>query len=406
MNFRKPDSNLAIIIGGYVNGLGLVRALAAMNRKIIVITTKPYDIAHRSKYVNGHYHVSKLDLHPEVLSELLKQHAKDWFGAVVFPTNDEAITSLSLYHEALSPWFRLAVPPLDSIPYILDKISMLRAARNVGIQHPHCYGPATESVSNNPDLCFPVVVKPVRASEFSSKFGEKLFVAHNSSELLDLSSLLSRSGIEGEVFDLIPGPDSRIYAYCVYMNQHGDPVAECTIRKLRQSPPSFGIARVAELTNNIPLIREQSIELLRHIGFRGIAVAEFKHDERDGTFRFFEINGRSVVYNTLLRQGNLDVVRLTWSDYGEGQAKRVETAAWPGVWIHLHADVLRTLQNWRSEQLTIGDYLKPYGRQKTFAVWSPHDPKPFFAQWSRSFRDAASIFSNGMKRHGQEGKNG
>lgn len=406
MIFPKTDSNLAIIIGGYVNGLGLVRALAAMNRKVIVITTKPYDIAHRSKYVSGFYHVSRLDLQPELLSELLKRHAKDWLGAVVIPTNDEAITSLSLYHETLEPWYRLIVPPLDSVPYLLDKTKMLQAARNVGIQHPHCYGPATESLSSNPDLCFPVVVKPVRASEFSSKFGEKLFMAHNSSELLDRSRLLSRSGVEGEVFDLIPGPDSRIYAYCVYMDQHGDPVAECTTRKLRQSPPFLGIARVAELTNNIPLLREQSIELLRHIGFRGIAVAEFKHDERDGTFRFFEINGRSVVYNTLLRQGNLDIARLVWSDYVEGQAKRVETLAWPGVWIHFHADVLRTLQNCRSEQLTTGDYLKPYGRRKTFAVWSSQDPGPFFAQWSRSFRDAASILGNGIKRYGREGKKG
>ena len=397
MHFKKADSSLAVIIGGYVNCLGLVRSLASLDRKIIVITTQPYDIAHRSKYVSAYYHISSLDLFPERLLGLLLQHAEDWQGAVVIPTNDEAISCLGLFHETLAPWFRLAIPPLESIPFILDKIKMLRAARIVGIQPPLCYGPATESMISNQDFSFPVVVKPVRASEFSSKFGEKLFVAHDPIELLNYCRLLSVSVIEGEVFDLVPGPDSNIYAYCVYMDQHCEPVAECTIRKLRQSPPFFGIARVAELTGNIPLLREQSIELLRHIGFRGLAVLEFKKDARDGSFRFFEINGRSVVYNTLLRQANLDVAKLIWSDYGEGQVQRTETAAWPGAWIHLHADILRTLQNFRREQISIKDYLKPYGRQKTFAVWSRHDPKPFFAQWSSSLSGAGSIFLNKMK---------
>ena len=275
---------------------------------------------------------------------------------------------------------------------------MMQAADEVGIQHPKCYLKVTAPVSSILGLEFPVVIKPVNASEFSSKFNEKLFVARNSSELLEHTSILSASGLEGEIFDLIPGPDNRIYAYCVYMDENGEPVAECTIRKLRQSPPAFGIARVAEVTDNIPLLREQSIELLRHIGFRGIGVSEFKQDERDGTFRFFEVNGRSVVYNTLLSHANLDVARLTWSDHVEGQVKRVETSVWPGVWINLHADLLRSLQNYGSENLTMGQYLKPYTRQKTFAVWSARDPKPFFAQWSRSLRYAPSITAKGLKR--------
>ncbi len=403
MNFSKTDSNLAIIIGGYVNCLGLVRSLASLNQKIIVVTTQPYDIAHRSKYVGAHYHISRLDLFPERLSGLLLQHAKEWKGAVVIPTNDEAISSLGLFHDTLDPWFQPAIPPLESIPYVLDKSKMLQAARIVGMQLPLCYGPASESGVSDQDFSFPVVVKPVKASEFSAKFGEKLFVANNSLELQNYCRLLKTSGSEGEVFDLVPGPDSSIYAYCVYVDQHCDPVAECTIRKLRQTPPFLGIARVAELTGNIPLIREQSMELIRHIGFRGLAVLEFKKDARDGTFRFFEINGRSVLYNSLLRKANLDVAKLIWSDYGEGRVKKTEPAAWPGVWIHLHADILRTLQNFRREQLSIKDYLRPYGRQKTFAVWSRHDPKPFCTQWSSSLRGAGSIFLNKLKHPAGEG---
>ena len=403
MNFSKHPANLAIIIGGYVNGLGLVRSLAAQKRKIIIITTQPYDIAHHSKYVHSHLHVPGLDLHPERLSEVLLRHAGEWQGALVIPTNDEAIASLALSHETLAPWFRLAIPPLEAVPYILDKTKMLEAAVNIGMMTPECYGSAAGSVLSNPDLEFPVVVKPVRASEFSMRFGKKLFLARNSSELSDCCRLISEAGIKGEVFELIPGPDSRIYAYCVYMDRHGDPVAECTIRKLRQSPPFYGIARVAELTRNIPLLREQSIEFLRRTGFRGIAAAEFKQDQRDGTFRFFEINGRSVLYNSLLRQANLDVAGLIWDDYMEGGAKRVETREWPGVWIHLHADLLRTIQNFRIEHLSLGDYLAPYARKKTFAVWSHRDPAPFINQWIQSLKGFGSGLYKKISGRSEEG---
>lgn len=396
MNFSKASSNLAIIIGGYVNCLGLVRSLGSHNRKIIVITTQAYDIAQHSKYVSSHFHIPDLDLDPELLTELLLRHAGEWQGALVIPTNDEAITSLALSHESLAPWYRMAIPPLEAVPYILDKTKMLQAAEKIGMRTPECYGPASESVFSNPDLKFPVVVKPVKASEFSARFGKKLFRANNSSELSQSCRLITEAGIRGEVFELIPGPDSRIYAYCVYMDRHGDPVAECTIRKLRQSPPFYGIARVAELTGNIPLLREQTIEFLRHTGFRGIAVAEFKQDQRDGSFRFFEINGRSVLYNSLLRQANLDVAGLFWNDYVEGRIQRVETMAWPGVWIHLHADLLRTIQNFRIENLNPGDYLRPYGRKKTFAVWSRRDPSPFFNQWTQSLRGAGSSLYKGI----------
>jgi D-aspartate ligase len=392
----RAVSNLAIVVGGFVNGLGLARALFALGRRVIVITTQPFDMAQYSVCVSEHYHVADSDGQPDRLAGFLRQHAKEWSGAAVFPTNDETLTCMSLFHEELAPWFRLIIPPLESMPYILEKTRMAEAARNVGMVLPISYGPAVESVMSHPSLKYPVVVKPVKACELATKTGRKVIVACNISELAECIRMLANEEVAAEVYDLVPGPDSQIYAYCVYLDKHGNPLAECTVRKLRQSPPFFGIARVAELNPNIGLLREQSIELLRRIRFRGIGVAEFKLDQRDGSFRFFEINGRSVTYNSLLRQAKMDIAQLALADFVEGSAKPVQTELWPGVWIHLHADVLRSLQNWRVEQLGLGEYIRPYGRKKTFAVWSSKDPKPFFRQWSRTFHQAVSSILPGQ----------
>jgi D-aspartate ligase len=398
-----PDPALAIVVGGFVSGLELVRSLAKLKCRVIVITTHSYDMAQHSRYVSEHHHLDDLDQHPESLAFLLERHAGKWNGALVLPTGDAAIASLALYHERLAPWFRLAIPPLDSVPYLLDRTRMLKAAADVGIPMPKNFGSTAEMAETLSPVHYPVVVKPIRSGEFMSKFGKKLFVVRDPSSFSACARELAEAGVEGQVFDLIPGPDSAIHVVCLYMDQHGQPLAQCTIRKLRQSPPGFGIARVAEFVENIPLLSEQSIELLHRMGFRGFAAIEFKYDERDDAFHFIEVNGRSVIFNSLLRQGNLDVARMMFSDYAQGQAKPVETHHWPGVWIHLHADLLRSLQNWRREELAARDYLGPYRRQKTFAVWSSSDPKPFRAQWSRTFRQACSA---AIPRFGKDDRTG
>src|SRR3712207_9127834 len=75
------------------------------------------------------------------------------------------------------------------------------------------------------------------------------------------------AGEEVELVELIPGEDDRIYAHCTYLDARGDPLGGITIRKLRQSPPFFGVARVAEVAKDPPPgLPELKGELLRRVG--------------------------------------------------------------------------------------------------------------------------------------------
>lgn len=390
-----PLPKVGIVVGGFVNGLGIVRALSSIGIPLVVITTASYDIAQYSTHVIEHYHLPNLHKRPDILFQLLTHRSKDWSGAVIFPSTDTAIDALSKFYAQLSKCYRIICPPLNSVPYMLNKSLMLRAASAVGMRLPVCFGPAAAVTAKQDLMTYPVVIKPVNAGEFSSRFGRKLFIANNKEDMVAYTQLLAETNIEGMVFEWIPGPDANIYACCVYIDAKGRLLADCTIHKLRQSPPLFGIARLAECAPTLPVIKEQTIEFLKFIGYRGIAVAEFKRDERDGLFKFFEVNGRSVVYNNLLKRCGMDVAKLVWMDYIVGQARPVPTRYWNGVWVHLHADILRSLENFRSEQISLTDYLRPYCRRKTFAVWSRRDPKPFFAQWSHTAGDALKAISCG-----------
>lgn len=387
----------AIVIGGYVNGLGVVRALAARRIPTALITTKPYDIAHRSRWVSTHAPLFQLDEEPDRLLALLEQRAPQWSGWAVFPTNDGALAALARHHARLSTTYRIIAPTEDVARYFLDKELMLDVARAVGVDLPRCYGPAVPATVAHPDLRFPVVVKPRVGYRFFSRFGFKLFVAADRNELRSCIARLAAAGLDGHIFDLIPGLDNQIYAYCTYIDRTGEPREGVTIRKLRQSPPFFGVARAAEIVADNPDLREATIAMLRRIGFHGMAAAEFKLDPRDGRFRFFEINGRSVIYNGLLRRGGLDLAGLAWSEEMDGRLEPARPNDWSGVWVNLHADLLYSSLYRHVAPVSVSELLATYRRPVLEAVWSASDPLPFLTQWSRTAREGiARVFRGAL----------
>lgn len=387
----------AIVVGGFVNGLGLVRALGARGLPVLVATTQPYDVAHRSRFCTEHVRLDDVGAHPERLVDVLRARAGSHRGWAVVPSTDEGVAALASSWSELERDFVLAAPAPDAARVLLDKNAMREAASAVGIACPASYGPADAAVLARADLAYPVVVKPRRSFGFAARFGGKLFFATTRHELAAAVTRLSDADIAADVQGFVPGTDADIWAHCTYLDARGEPRGGVTIRKLRQSPARFGVARVAEVASDPADLREATIALARAIGLRGIAVAEFKRDAADGVLRFIEINGRSVIYNGLLRHAGLDLAALAWSDYVDGAPVRATPVDWPGVWIHLHADLLHALVNGRREGLALADFVAPYRRPKIYGVWSAADPKPFFSEWARTAREAVGFYPGSVR---------
>ena len=88
-----------------------------------------------------------------------------------------------------------------------------------------------------------------------------------SMRMLDqLASRLAEADSTGLVYEFIPGADSEIYVYCVYVDAAGEPSPGITVRKLRQNPPFIGGARAATIAPPEPTLREATVELLRRAG--------------------------------------------------------------------------------------------------------------------------------------------
>jgi predicted ATP-grasp superfamily ATP-dependent carboligase len=322
----------------------------------------------------------------EALVELLDANAARWAGWAVFPTNDDALTTLAKHHERLSRSYRLTVQPWEQIGPLVDKDRMDVLAGAAGIDLPVCYGEATPATAERHDLRYPLLVKPIQHDRLITLFGTKLFLARDAAELGRAIGHLASAGSAGRVYEFIPGPDSNIYVYCVYMDAAGEPSPGVTVRKLRQNPPGTGGARAAEIAPDEPRLRDATVALLRRAAFRGMAFVEFKRDPARDRFVFIEVNGRAVLFNGIVPPTGIDLAAMTYADFALGEPPRAARTDWRGTWIHLQADLMCAVRYRHVERLGVAALCAPYFRSVRFGDWAAGDPKPFFAQTALAAR--------------------
>ncbi|HEX2249277.1 MAG TPA: hypothetical protein VHH32_02960 [Gemmatimonadales bacterium] len=378
----------AVVIGGYANGVSALRSLARAGVRTAVVLTSPHDIAHHSRYAHEVHRVLDLHRRPDGLIDLLQDQARRWKGWAVIPTNDNALTALSSYRELLTRWYPPTVPEPDVVRQVTVKTNTHRIAAEAGISVPRYYGAANRHTAARNDIAYPVVVKPAGGSGFWEKFQRKLLVARDPLELVTAVDGIERAGLVADVYELIPGGDRQFFTYTVYLDRWGRPAAEFMFRTLRKGPRFYGAARAAEPAM-VHALREPSLELLRRMRWRGIASLEYKLDPRDRRYRLLEVDGRCYPSHALAARCAVNYPLLVWREAALRQNVSAAAALWPGIWLHLHADLLYTAVQERDAEWRWGDFVGSYLRPWVDAVWSAADPTPFLAQWAGTVRKAS-----------------
>jgi predicted ATP-grasp superfamily ATP-dependent carboligase len=368
----------AVVIGGYANALATIRALAHLRVPIDVVSTKPTDFAHHSRWVRETHSLSGFTHDPNTLLELLARNADLWKDRLLLPTNDHGLSVLAKNRDHIATSYRTGVPPWEVTRRLLEKNQMHRAAREVGIDIAQIYGGATPETADRADLRYPVLVKPNQSQALLDRHHVKVLVAHDRTELLDAIRKLRDLAIEGEVVDLIPGGDDLYHNQSVYIDRGGEPIADLPMRKLRKNPPFFGVCRVGA-TSQDHTLRERSIALLRHLGWRGMANLEYKLDPRDQRYRLLDVNGRPFLMQGLARKAGVNYPLLAWREAAGDTGLHASENGWRGVWIDLLHDAYFAVLHRHSEKLSFREFIAPYRRPKTFCVWSASDPLPFLA---------------------------
>ena len=190
------------------------------------------------------------------------------------------------------------VPPVEQLAIVLDKQLTLQAAREVGINVPQTAEAASlqEAQALARSFTFPAVLKWKDPNAISKKLS-----AHGL-ELRKTEYVYSSDQFLETVHRYAPLAEWPIVqSYCAgvglgqffYMHK-GQAVRRFQHLRVAEWPPEGGFSSVCD---SLPLdqhqaLQEKSIALLRHIGWEGVAMVEYRWDSIANQAVLMEINGR------------------------------------------------------------------------------------------------------------------
>jgi predicted ATP-grasp superfamily ATP-dependent carboligase len=206
------------------------------------------------------------------------------------PVTEASILAL-LEHEDLLGSVRIASSDLAHFRLATDKAAVLSLASQQGIDVPAQWaigGP--DDVAGIPPERFPLVVKPAR-SVVTSDAGRRKVAVEYANDAGALSRIVGRLGADAGPFLLqerINGPGVGIFL----LRWGGRILASFAHRRIREKPPSGGVSVCCESIAAPRELLSQSIRLVEALDWEGVAMVEYKRDQRTGRHFLMEINPR------------------------------------------------------------------------------------------------------------------
>lgn len=366
----------AIILGGRINALTIIRSLAQRNISVILIYNDPDDYAASSKYLKKAYHFA----HPEsnekkFLSELLELRI-EYKNSVIFPVEDEYLSVISKNLDTLREHFLVSCNNAEVIIKLVNKRYIYDIVSSLGLPVPRNISTSNEQEALNfvKEIGFPCLMKPSKSHTYFKIFGKKMVKVFDIDSLILEMNRTVKEGLVAMIQEYIPGGDGMNYSYWGYRT-NGKFYAEATAKKVRNDPPDTGSPRV-QVTKYVPELIPVSRKILEALDYCGYANVEFKKDPRTNEFKFMEINPRINRCMLQAIAGGIDYPWIIYNHLTKGDLPEPLTCEEGIYWIDLERDIMRNFQYRKIENYTLKEYLYPYFHKHVFPVFNLRDLRP------------------------------
>lgn len=270
--------------------LAVTRSLGHAGWRVVTCGAGKTSLAGRSRYAARSVTVPDALADPEALAEQLVALARAEDARYLIPVSEASLFAVLPERHRLPPG-AIPWPRIETVRAICDKRRVLEMAPAFGIGVPRqAVLDSAATLRDLPDLTFPVVVKPARSVNQGEGARQKFSVRHAASPaaLERIARALPPAAYPLLLQERVIGPGVGIFLLV------WDGVVRATFahRRLREKPPSGGVSVYRESIAADPALVERSRRLLEHFGWQGVAMVEYKVDERTGTPVLMEINGR------------------------------------------------------------------------------------------------------------------
>lgn len=366
-NSRLPG---IIVLGGHVQGLGILRILGRDNIPGVVVDSTRKNLARHSKFCRSFFCVKDDDL----LTFLLhSSNVKAFHNWCIFPTNDYHVRLLSYNKEKLSKYYSITVDSWDVVEKFYNKKNTYQLALSLKIPIPETWYPESKYDLIHNKISFPCIIKPAIMHDFYKKVKKKVFICSNYEELTSQyeKALTIIPKEEVIIQEIIPGPSKNQYSAC-FLFLNGQSYISLTACRMRQHPIDFGSATTYAEAVDIPEIRVYAERLLKVSRYNGLCEVEFKKDARDGCYKFLEVNTRTWKWHSIANKTGTPFLKA-YFNYLNGLGIKSHSGFKIASFTHFATDFPIRMQ------LLLKGY--KYWNRKVrpceHAVWSREDLKPW-----------------------------
>lgn len=308
----------AIIFGDYITAFGVIRGLRKHKVPIYLVSKTGNGIATKSKYIKG---VAALNPHHENFVDDLNA----WFDAeigeeavLMIAGDDHYLDVLSRARGTLRPEMRFTFPEWDAVKKLRKKSCCYEIAEKLNIPMPRTF--LVRSIEELREILkhkksefkYPLFLKAEDSSSLLADYGTKGVVCYKDEEVLE--SYKKYDGFYGELLlqEHMIAEEEKIMAVLMSVNANGDPTGLLINKKVRAEAEFLSSALSASSWSDDLL--QYSLRIVKEIGYCGYAGVQFKLDERDGEYKFLEINGRFSLSNSLALRCGINLVYLIYQE--------------------------------------------------------------------------------------------
>jgi len=368
----------AIVLGGGINGLGIVRNLGKEGIDVYCVVDRIDPVAF-SKYCRKHFVIPDFRERKDLIKSFLTEFSKQIKNrVVVFSTDDVCTLVLSDLQCEMKDDYYFVVPEREVAEKLVVKRKFYESLIRNKVPHPRVIIPTKvdDVKSVGKEFEYPIFIRPSISQYFSKVFRKKGFVANSERELTEYYHLASKHEIDVIFQEIVPGHDRNIYGVSGFFDRRSKPLALFAYRRLRGWPLMFGTNSLIESValSKLPSLKENTIRYLAGLGYYGIMEAEFKQDPRDGIFKLLEINARSWWQNSFPTKCGLNIILKAYL-YAIGEKVEYSENYTTGVkWINFLNDIRSSI--WSKEIMKKG-WMSSLTKVRDWAFFDNSDPLPF-----------------------------
>lgn len=250
----------------------------------------------------------------EALVQMLLRFAASQPAPVLFYQEDVQLLFVSRQRERLARAFRFVVPDATLVEDLTDKarFQVLTERLDLPVPPTRRIRPAIDPIPRDLGLRFPLIVKPVRRDDaWNALGGHKALRIETAQALREAWPRLARMGTL-LAQEEIPGPESAIESYHVYVDRIGAIAGEFTGKKIRTLPLSCGHSTALTITDAAD-VAALGRALTAKLDLRGVAKFDFKRAP-DGKLHLLEVNPRFNLWHHLGAVAGVNLPALVYAD--------------------------------------------------------------------------------------------